>query len=116
MSESPPYFCAATETAWDISMDYIETEIDSLPLHKFKHYVMRASEFATLPMRARDKQGCFQYMVEVYVDDFMSLVIPISQEQLCHVGNAVMHGIHNVFPPNAIDSDYPISEKKLGKG
>jgi hypothetical protein len=78
--KSPLYFCAATETARDISMDYIETEINSLPLHKFEHYVVRASEFATLPMTARDEQGCFLYMVEVYVDDFMSLVIPVSQE------------------------------------
>jgi hypothetical protein len=114
--ESPPYFCTATETARDISTDYIETEINSLPLHKFEHYVVRASEFATLPMTARDKQGCFLYMVEVYVDDFMSLVIPVSQEQFRHVGNAVMHGIHDVFPPDAIDSNNPILEKKLGKG
>jgi hypothetical protein len=114
--ESPPYFCAATETARNISTDYIEMEINSLPLHKFKHYVMRASEFATLPMTARDEQGCFLYMVEVYVNDFMSLVIPVSQEQLRHVGNAVMHGIHNIFPPDVIDSDDPILEKKLGKG
>jgi hypothetical protein len=27
-----------------------------------------------------------------------------------------MHGIHNVFPPDAIDSNDPILEKKLGKG
>jgi hypothetical protein len=114
--ESPPYFCATKWTARDKSTDYIEMEINSLSLHKFEHYVVRASEFAILPMTARDKQGCFLYMVEVYVDDFMSLVIPVSQEQLCHVGNAVMHGIHDVFPPDAIDSNNPISEKKLGKG
>jgi hypothetical protein len=46
----------------------------------------------------------------------MSLVIPVSWEQLCHVANAIMHGIHNVFPPDAIDSNNPILEKKLGKG
>jgi hypothetical protein len=27
-----------------------------------------------------------------------------------------MHGIHDVFPPDAINSNNPISEKKLGKG
>jgi hypothetical protein len=53
-------------------------------------------------------------MVEVYVDDFMSLVIPVSQEQLRHVAAAIMTGIHDVFPPNdEDDSDDPISEKKL---
>jgi hypothetical protein len=46
----------------------------------------------------------------------MSLVIPVSREQLCHVANAIMHGIHDVFLPDAEDSNNPISEKKLNKG
>jgi hypothetical protein len=54
-------------------------------------------------------------MVEVYVDDFMSLVNPVSQEQLQHVATAVMTGIHDVFPEDAVDSNDPISEKKLIK-
>jgi hypothetical protein len=44
-------------------------------------------------------------MVEVYVNEFMSLVILGSWEQLRHVAA--------VFPPNADDSYDPISEKKL---
>jgi hypothetical protein len=52
-------------------------------------------------------------MVEVYVDDFMNLVIPVSWEQLQHVAAAIVMGIHDVFPPDANDSNDPISEKKL---
>jgi hypothetical protein len=52
-------------------------------------------------------------MVEVYVDDFMSLVIPVLQDQLRHVATAVMTGIHDVFPPDGDDSNDLISEKKL---
>ena len=44
------------------------------------------------------------YMVEVYVDNFMSLVIPVSREQLQHVAMAKMNGIHDSFPPNVINS------------
>ncbi len=51
------------------------------------------------------------YMVKVYVDDFMSLVIPISRDQLQHVATAVMIGIHDVFPPDEDDNNDPISEK-----
>jgi hypothetical protein len=40
----------------------------------------------------------------------MSLVIPVSWEQLRHVANAIMHGIHDVFPPDKDDSNDPISE------
>ena len=55
-------------------------------------------------------------MLKVYVDDFVSLVIPTSQEQLRHVANSILEGIHNVFPADPDDSNDPISEKKLIKG
>ncbi len=113
--ESPPYFCAATETSRDIATEYIETTISLLPHHKFEHYVVDSPEYADLPEMAIDSKG-FGHMVEVYVDDFMSLVIPVSQEQLRHIANAIMHGIHDVFPPDEDDSNDPISEKKLNKG
>ena len=50
----------------------------------------------------------------MYVDNFMSLVIPVSQSQLMHVAVAVMTGIHDVFPANDEgDGDDPIWEKKI---
>jgi len=52
-------------------------------------------------------------LLEVYVDDFVSLVVPTSREQLCHVNTGTMAGIHDVFPANDVDSNDPISEKKL---
>ena len=55
-------------------------------------------------------------MIEVYVDDFMSLVIPVSQEQLRHMAKAIMHGIHDVFPIDNKNGNDPISEKKLKQG
>jgi hypothetical protein len=33
--ESPPYFCAASETAHDVVVEYNEATIRSLPRHKF---------------------------------------------------------------------------------
>ena len=113
--ESPPYFCAATETSRDISTEYIETGVNSLHRHKFEHYVVGASAYTDLPESGHD-QHKFSYMVEINVDDFMSLVIPVSKEQLRHVANAIMHGIHDVFPPNNNDDDDPISEKKMKTG
>ena len=47
--ESPPYFCAASKRARDIAMDYANTNIGSLPPHKFTHYTMGDSEAAQLP-------------------------------------------------------------------
>jgi hypothetical protein len=107
-------FCAATETARDISTEYIDTEVGSLPTHKFEKYAVGDAEYASLPEYAENNRG-FLYMVEVYVDDFMSLVIPVSQAQLRHFVSVVITGIHDVFPGDAVDSNDPILEKKLIK-
>jgi hypothetical protein len=113
--ESPIYFCVATETARDIASDYSHTPIGSLTPHKFVNYVRGDKYFDALPATLEDNNNC-QYGLEVYVDDFMSIVIPTSRDQLEHVATAVMTGIHNVYPSNITDSEDPILEKMLLKG
>jgi hypothetical protein len=110
--ESPPFFCAASETARDVAQDYCETEIGTLPIHKFTHYVIGNHAYAELPETDPTNRS-FRYLLEVYVDDFVSLVIPTSREQLRHVSTGTMTGIHDVFPADDNDSNDPISEKKL---
>jgi hypothetical protein len=112
--ESPPYFCDAMETARDITIEYTDMQVGTLPKHKFGIYVVGDVKYNALPKTSTQKTG-FLYMVEVYVDNFMNLVIPISQEQLQHVALAVMIGIHDMFPPDNDDSNDPISEKKMIK-
>ena len=58
----------------------------------------------------------FKYLLEVYVDNFMSLVIPTEEAHLRHVANAVMKGIHDVFPVDTNDNNDPILLKKLRQG
>ena len=102
------------ETARDVSTEYINMEVGSLPTHKFEKYAVGDDDYTTLPDISATKTG-FLYMVEVYVDDFMSLDIPVSQEQLRHVATAVMMGIHDVFPANINNGDDPISEKNYSR-
>ena len=111
--ESPPYFCAATETARDIATEYLNTKIGSRETHKFEKYATGSKDYAALPAEGG---GPLRYVLEVYVDDFVSLVIPTSQEQLRHITNSIMEGIHDVFPADPDNSNDPISEKKLIKG
>ena len=73
--ESPPYFCAASETARDIAEQYSNTQIGSLPPHKAEEYVTGSSSYAMLPEHST--KPC-AYKLEVFVDDFMSLVIATS--------------------------------------
>ena len=112
--ESPPYFCAATETARDIASDYCDTPVGSPPHHKFAKHVTGAKEFDKL-LFISTNMGFF-YALKVYVHDFMSIVIPTSREQLEHVATAIMTGIHDVFLAEIINSNDPISKKKLLKG
>jgi hypothetical protein len=84
------------------------------PLQKFKKSVFSKANYSALPKSSNPTTG-FLYMVEVYVNNFMSLVIPVSQEQIRHVPSAVMMGIHDVFLPDTNDSNNPISNKKLLK-
>lgn len=97
--ESPPYFCAASETACDIASQYAELPIGQVPDHKFGKYAMSNVEVQRLPDRGDNTD--LRYFSGVYVDDFLNMVIAASKEQLQHVSNAVMHAIHDVFPADA---------------
>jgi len=69
--ESPPLFCAASETARDIVEEYIETQVSLLPAHKFSKHVMTSDTIQELPETGEEAAG-FHYIVEVYFDDFNS--------------------------------------------
>jgi hypothetical protein len=56
--ESAPYFCAATETARDIALDYSNTPIGSLAPHKFVNYVRGDKDFNVLPTALEDNSNC----------------------------------------------------------
>ncbi len=112
--ESPPYFCAASETARDVGAHYIDGRVGQLPPHKFEHHTL-ASEVDRALLEG-GSGGVLKYLLEVYVDDLMSLVIPTSEGHLRHVANAVMQGIHDVFPEESDEETDPISLKKLKQG
>ncbi len=113
--ESPPYFCTVMETARDIALDYSNTPIGSITPHKFINYVRGDNDFKALPATSEDNNNC-RYGLKVYVDNFMSIMIPTCRDQLEHVATAIMAGVHNVFPANITDSEDPILEKNLLKG
>jgi hypothetical protein len=110
--ESPPYFGAASETARDVASRYAELPVGTMQDHKFVEHVMGGDECKKLPDTVACNKG-FKYFLGIYVDDFIQLAIARSIQQLCHVANAVMFGIHDVFPANANDENDPISLKKL---
>ena len=113
--ESPPYFCAASETAWDVAVDYVETTVGSLEPHKFQPLTETDPAFQALPDTAEGNTS-WGYVIEVYVDDYMAIAIPACKEHLRHLSTGVMTGVHDVFPPSDDPAEDSISVKKLRKG
>ena len=83
-----------------------------LPNHNFLKHSAQGEEFESLPETGSDN---LHYIIECFVNDYISLDIPTSQEQLSHVENAVMKGIHDIFPADADDEEDSISLKNLKK-
>ena len=110
--ESASYFCAALETAWDVAVNYIKTQIGALPKHKFDSWA-GANE---AKINTHRKWGLLRYLLEVYVNDFIACIIPITKQQVEHEAQGILHGIHNVFSPSSNHMMDPISGKKLRKG
>jgi hypothetical protein len=111
--ESPPFFCAASETARDVIASLLGT---TLPPHKFEHHML-PKDMPNLPAHMADLNSTVT-LLEVFVDDFIGCTDNISQQHLLHLSRAMLHGIHTVFPPPEISgntSGDPISEKKLKK-
>ena len=52
-------------------------------------------------------------MIEVYINDYTNLVMARSKQDLAHISNATMHGMYSMFPSSMINSEDPISEKKM---
>ncbi len=92
--ESPPFFCPASETARDVAEQYLQLPLNSLLQHKF----------APLTVTHKD---------EVFMDEYIGLAIPTTIAQLRHFSDAVMYGIHGIFPPHNKPTMDPISLKKL---
>lgn len=70
-----------------------------------------SQRFKTLP--SRHTLGKLKYFYEFSVDDFMSIAIASSKQQLDHIATTLLHGVHDVFPPCKNDSEDSILLKKL---
>ncbi len=111
--ELAPYFGAASGTARDVAVEYIEMEVGTVPEHTFAHWT--EADKTNFNATAAD-WGQRHYFIEVYVDDLIVCIIATSQRQVEHVARGILHGIHGIFPPSEDDTTDPISHKKLCKG
>ena len=102
---SPPFFCAASETARDIAASYVSEPIGSIPPHPMEHLTMPDVE-VTLPnlQNASGKSGAqFLQLLEVYVDDFIQLVQSSDPAVLLH------STVCSLCPPSRATTDKTLS-------
>ena len=114
--ESPPFFCAASETARDV----IETLLleSRLPAHAFESQMLNDAHDHHLVWRLQATTS-FINLVEVFVDDFIGATNNLTRTHLEHFSRAMLFGVHSVFPPPDItghQGEDPISQKKLHQG
>jgi hypothetical protein len=116
-TESPAYFCAATETGRDIIQWLIDSNAD-LPPHPMEHYLIPPEEDE--PRSQQSAAEPEHVNLSVYVDDYILAVVENFERTLFRrVSRAALYGIHSIFPPPHISGHVggkdPISEKKLLK-
>ena len=95
---------------------YIDTPVGSLAEHKFVELTEVNSEIAELKDKDTSKESSkesFNYMLEVYMDDYIVLAIPKSQDQLHHVANAIMTGINDIPPQIKMIRKIPSHSRKF---
>jgi hypothetical protein len=121
-TSSPAFFCAATETARDIA-EWLRL-LPSLPAHPLEVHTLNnadpgfyADHFPSLHTLSDPTQReKFFHLFEVFVDDFIGLLQSNNRSVLQHHSRALLHAIHQVFPPPTAtghSKDDPISFKKL---
>ena len=113
--ESPPLFCAATETARDVIQFLIENNLPEMTPHAMEKQMMQNNKLHihTKPTKSATT------ITEVYVDDFCAGTNNLEYKHLLQLSRAILHGIHSIFPPTAITNHNggdPISEKKMLAG
>ena len=112
--ESPPFFCAVTETARDIIMDLL-SQATTLPDHPFQPIMLERLD----ALHRFQATSYTVTLLEVFVDDFCAITNNLHPQHLTNFSKAILHGIHSVFPPPSVSKhqgEDPISHKKLLAG
>jgi hypothetical protein len=120
---SPPFFCAYTKTAADVSNQIISSQTPT-SLHRLETLIDAiAAPRDELQPSAIIPPQCYTFpdpisYTDVYMDDFLDLAQPACSKT---IQRAILHSIDSVFQPNTLPGDAPnrkavISQSKLDAG
>ena len=111
--KSLPFFCAATETSRDIAEYLASRKEGSLASHPLEYLMIPPTVWSG----DRLADTCHRYLkvMEIYVDDFCTMVQTSNIATLRYISRALLHAIHDVLPPPAVSRHSggdPVSNKK----
>jgi hypothetical protein len=122
-TDSPAFFCAASQTARDVAEMLINQPRGLLPEHALEPFMLPSegpSEYAGKPQDGMDEDTShvnnFCRLLETFVDDFINVAQTTNEKQLRHLSRGLLHAIQEIFPPPSITGhagEDPISVKKL---
>jgi hypothetical protein len=131
-TESPPFFCAFTETICDLTNEALRKH-QRFPAHHLEERAGREDfqpntelgrdPFPQRPISVSHKRRLYEQpmaLMDVFVDDFCGIGQQSTQNPLRNQRRALLHSIDRVFRPSdsgdAPDRKEPISVSKLDKG
>ena len=66
--------------------EYAQTKVGTIPYHKFPKCTKDNLQYDTLPNNSPDDRP-LKFMMEFYVDGYISLAIPRSKKDINHIAN-----------------------------
>ena len=90
-SESPAFFCAATETAHDLAEKSLVTNAFQKP-HPMESPVLNI-DWSKLPDTATVSTKTFLWLLEVYIDDFIALIQSTNIDDITYFTRYLLHAI-----------------------
>ena len=117
MVRKPPFFCAVTETARDITEKNTHTQLPPHPLEaRILPPLPEDLLHQHIPLGSLTKDVVT--LLEVYVDNFIGMTNHPRRSYRLQLSRAMLHGIHSLFPPPKFTGHCggdSISKKKLDK-
>ena len=111
---SPAFFCAATETARDLTDTAVTSEPFQNTPQPFEDEILSDTKLKFDWLDTDDSK--FRHLLEVYIDDFLMLIQTRDYKRVVDITRKCLEKLHNVFTDaerNGSAMGGPIAMKKL---
>ena len=101
----PAYLCTSVETERDVAQHYSNSPVGTLLTHPLEKQMMPENGIKIMLNTTKWENGECEKLLKIlenFVDNFINICQPKSEEHLLHLSGTILHGIHTVFKPPAL--------------